>query len=47
MAGTVSNFSFITHFNPVLRGIVDPKDVAFFLSLAGFTVFLNVAALER
>jgi ABC-2 type transport system permease protein len=29
------------------RGIVDPKDVMFFLSLMGFTLFLNVVALER
>jgi ABC-2 type transport system permease protein len=46
-ADAVSNFSFITHFNPFLKGIVDPKDVVFFLSLMGFTLFLNVVALER
>jgi len=46
-ADAVSNFSFITHFNPMVRGIVDPKDVVFFLSLMGFTLFLNVVALER
>jgi ABC-2 type transport system permease protein len=46
-ADAVSNFSFITHFNPMLRGIVDPKDVIFFLSLMGFTLFLNVLVLER
>jgi len=43
----VSNFSFITHFNPFMKGIVDPKDVVFFLSLMGFTLFINVVALER
>jgi ABC-2 type transport system permease protein len=47
VADAVSNFSFITHFNPMVRGIVDPKDVVFFLSLMGFTLFLNVVALER
>jgi ABC-2 type transport system permease protein len=46
-ADAVSNFSFITHFNPMVRGIVDAKDVVFFLSLMGFTLFLNVVALER
>jgi len=46
-ADAVSNFSFITHFNPMVRGIVDPKDVVFFLSLMVFTLFLNVVALER
>ncbi len=43
----ISNFSFMTHFEAFTRGIIDPKDVAFFLSLIGFTLFLNVVALER
>jgi gliding motility-associated transport system permease protein len=47
VAGAISNFSFITHFSPMTRGIVDLKDVVFFLSLIGFTLFLNVVALER
>ncbi len=47
VADTISNFSFITHFSPMVRGIVDAKDVVFFLSLMGFTLFLNVIALER
>ncbi len=47
VSDAVSNFSFITHFNPMVRGIVDLKDVAFFVSLIGFTLFLNVVALER
>jgi ABC-2 type transport system permease protein len=43
----LANFSFITHFDAFTKGIVDPKDVLFFLSLTGFTLFLNVVALER
>ncbi len=43
----IANFSFKTHFDPFLRGIIDLKDVVFFLSLIGFTLFLNVVALER
>jgi ABC-2 type transport system permease protein len=43
----VANFSFITHFNAFIKGIIDPKDIVFFLSLTGFTLFLNVVALER
>jgi ABC-2 type transport system permease protein len=43
----LSNFSFITHFDAFTKGIIDPKDVVFFLSLMGFTLFLNVVALER
>jgi ABC-2 type transport system permease protein len=30
-----------------MKGIIDPKDVVFFLSLTGFTLFLNVVTLER
>lgn len=47
LADALANFSFITHFDPFTKGIVDPKDVVFFLSLTGFTLFLNVVALER
>ena len=47
MADTISNFSFVTHFDAFTKGIVDPKDVIFFLSFTGFTLFLNVVALER
>lgn len=43
----VANFSFVTHFDAFTKGIIDPKDVIFFLSLTGFTLFLNVVALER
>jgi ABC-2 type transport system permease protein len=43
----VANFSFVTHFEAFTKGIIDPKDVAFFLSLTGLTLFLNVVALER
>ena len=43
----LSNFSFITHFDAFTKGIIDPKDVVFFLSLIGFTLFLNVVALKR
>jgi len=47
VADALANFSFITHFDAFTKGIIDPKDVMFFLSLTGFTLFLNVVALER
>ena len=47
VADAISNFSFITHFSPMVKGIIDVKDVVFFLSLMGLTLFLNVVALER
>ena len=47
LVDVVSDFSFKTHFDAFIKGIVDPKDVMFFLSLMGFTLFLNVVALEK
>jgi ABC-2 type transport system permease protein len=47
VADALANFSFITHFDAFTKGIIDPKDVLFFLSLMGFTLFLNVVVLER
>jgi ABC-2 type transport system permease protein len=43
----ISNFSFKSHFDGFVKGIVDPKDVVFFLSLAGFCLSLNVLVLDR
>lgn len=42
----LANFSPTTHFDAFMKGIVDPKDVMFFLSLAGFCLFLNVLVLD-
>ena len=47
VADALANFSFITHFDAFTKGVIDPKNVVFFLSLIGFTLFLNVVALER
>ncbi|MDR0352786.1 MAG: ABC transporter permease [Opitutaceae bacterium] len=43
----VANCGFIPHFEPFTKGIIDPRDVVYFLSLAGLTLFLNVIVLER
>jgi ABC-2 type transport system permease protein len=43
----LANFSHTSHFDAFTKGIVDPKDVMFFVSLIGFCLFLNVLALER
>ncbi len=47
VSDAIANFSFITHFDAFTKGIIDPNDVVFFLSLIGLTLFLNVVALER
>jgi ABC-2 type transport system permease protein len=43
----LANFSFKTHFDAFLKGIIDVKDVVYFVSLTGFALALNVLALER
>jgi len=43
----LSNFSFVTHFDSMMRGLVTVRDVVFFLTLSAFCLFLNVIALER
>ncbi len=47
LVDVITNFSFKTHYDGFIRGIIDLKDVVFFLSLASFCLFLNVLALER
>lgn len=42
-----ANFSFIIHFDPMTRGLISVTDVAFFLSLTAFCLFVNVLVLER
>ncbi len=42
----LSSLSFSTHFSSLASGVVDTQDIVFFLSLAGFFVFLGVLALE-
>ena len=46
-ADAIANFSFATHFEGFTRGIIDARDVVFFISLMGFTLFLNVVVLDR
>lgn len=43
----IANFSFLTHFEAFTKGIIDPKDLIFFVSLTALALFLNVVALER
>lgn len=47
VADAIANFSFYTHFDAFTKGIIDPTDVVFFLSLMAFTLFLNVVVLDR
>ncbi len=42
----LSALSFASHFSNLSGGVIDTRDVLFFLSLAGFFLFLGVIALE-
>jgi ABC-2 type transport system permease protein len=39
LVDTVAAFSVVTHFDGFQRGVIDSRDVAFFLSLIGFALF--------
>jgi len=42
----ISSFSFLTHFNSILKGVIDIRDVIFFASLIAFWLYANVLAIE-
>jgi len=47
LVNAVANFGFYPHFESIVRGLVDLRSIVYFLSLAGFALYLNVVALER
>ncbi len=38
---TISSFSFLTHFNALSRGVVDLRDIIYFVTLIAFWLFAN------
>jgi ABC-2 type transport system permease protein len=38
--------SFLTHFNGLVRGVIDARDVVFFLSLIGVFLFANTIIVD-
>jgi ABC-2 type transport system permease protein len=43
---TVASFSALTHFNAVVRGVIDLRDVVFFLSVIALFLFANALIVE-
>jgi ABC-2 type transport system permease protein len=43
---TIASFSFLTRFESLSRGIIDVRDLIYFLSLIGFWLFATVIAVE-
>ena len=42
----VSSFSFLTHFNSIVKGVIDLRDLVFFATLIAFWLYANVLAIE-
>jgi ABC-2 type transport system permease protein len=42
----ISSFSFLTHYDSILKGVVDIRDIIFFASLITFFLYANVLAIE-
>jgi ABC-2 type transport system permease protein len=42
----ISSFSFLTHFNAITKGVIDLRDIVYFVSLMAFWLFANVILIE-
>ena len=42
----ISSFSFLSHFNSIMKGVIDIRDIIFFASLIGLWLYLNTLAIE-
>jgi ABC-2 type transport system permease protein len=47
LVAAVANFGFFPHFESIAHGLIDLRSLVYFLSLTGFSLFLNVVAIER
>lgn len=43
---TISSFSFLTHFRNISKGVIDVRDLIYFITLIGFWLFANVLLVE-
>ena len=42
----ISSFSFLSHFNSIAKGVIDLRDLIFFISLIAFWLFANAVLIE-
>ncbi len=47
LVDALANFSFVTHFESMVKGLIRVKDLFFFFSLTAFCLCLNILVLER
>jgi ABC-2 type transport system permease protein len=43
---TVASFSFLTHFNAIVRGVIDLRDAVFFFSVIAVFLFANAILVD-
>lgn len=43
----ISSLSFLTHFNDIVKGVLDVTDIVYFVSLIAVFLFANAAAIEN
>ena len=46
LVSTIASMSFLTHFNAVTQGVIELRDLVFFLSLITFWLFANIVIVD-
>ena len=46
LVDTIASLSFLTHFNAVTQGLIEARDLIFFISLIAFWLFANVVIVD-
>ena len=45
MVSAISSLSFLTHFEDVSRGVIDARDIVFYVSIMCFWLFVNTVVI--
>ena len=44
---SIASFSFLSHFKAITQGVIDARDIVYFMSLICFWLFVNLYVIER
>jgi len=47
IVSAISSFSFLTHFSAISKGVIDLRDIIYFVSLIAFWLFVNAVLIEH
>lgn len=47
LVNAISSFSFLTHFNSIMNGVIDLRDLLFFGSLITLSLFINAVVIDQ